>query len=185
MKFLIVGLGNIGGEYEGTRHNIGFETIDAIIKDNNLEEAIERLVIYSNYKYKGKQVYLIKPTTYMNNSGRAVKYWREKLNIPLSNILIITDDISLPLGKLRLRAKGSSSGHNGLKSIEEHLNTQTYNRLKIGIGNSFTKGKQDLYVLGKFNSQEQKEIPFIINKSVEISLSFVFNGLVNTMNKYN
>ncbi len=185
MKYLIVGLGNIGEKYKQARHNIGFEVIDSIIEHQDIEEIVERYAIYSNFKYKGKYINLIKPTTYMNNSGKAVKYWKDKLNIPLDNLLIITDDIALPFGKLRLKSKGSSAGHNGLKSIEQYLSTQSYNRLKIGIGDNYPRGKQDIYVLGKFNRNEEKEIPFIINDAAEISLSFIFNGLVNTMNKYN
>lgn len=185
MKYLIAGLGNIGEKYQKTRHNIGFEVINSIIKDQNIEEEIEKYAICSNFKYKGKYIYLIKPTTFMNNSGKAIRYWKDKLNIPFDNILIITDDLALPFGKIRLRSKGSSAGHNGLKSIEQYLGTQSYNRLKIGIGDDFHKGKQDIYVLSNFNSKEEKEIPFIINSASEITLSFVFNGLVNTMNKYN
>ncbi len=185
MKFLIIGLGNPGEQYLGTRHNIGADILDMIAKKNNITTSIERYSIYYIFKYKGKNIHCIQPTTYMNNSGKAVKYWVDTLKIKKENILVITDDISLPFGKLRLRPKGSSAGHNGLKSIEDSLKSPDYPRLKVGIGDNYYKGRQSIYVLEKFNKKEEKEIPFIMENAYDIIQSFTFEGTKNTMNKFN
>ncbi|MFN8238883.1 MAG: aminoacyl-tRNA hydrolase [Chitinophagales bacterium] len=184
-KFLIIGLGNIGKEYEHTRHNIGFDVADTLCKELNGSFELGRLVLYAKVLYKGKQLHVIKPTTYMNLSGKAIKYWMNELKIPIENTFTIVDDLALPFGTLRVRAKGSSAGHNGLKSIEEELLTQDYPRLRFGIGSDFAKGKQVEYVLGKWKPEQDVELPLRINVAVEIIKSFCTIGLVNTMNSFN
>ncbi|MBK9329073.1 MAG: aminoacyl-tRNA hydrolase [Sphingobacteriales bacterium] len=184
-KFLIIGLGNIGKEYEHSRHNIGFDAADAFCKDFNGTFELGRLAMYAIVLYKGKQLHIIKPTTYMNLSGKAVMYWMNELKIPVENIFIISDDLALPFGTLRVRGKGSSAGHNGLKSIEDELMTQDYPRLKFGIGNDFPKGRQVEHVLGKWNPEQAVELPLRINVAVEIIKSFCTIGLANTMNSFN
>ncbi len=185
MKFLLVGLGNIGNKYAGTRHNIGFEVIDHIAQEKDISLSLETLGEIGQCKHKGKQVYLLKPNTYMNLSGKSVRYWMQKHKIPLENILILVDDIHLPLGKLRLRTKGKDAGHNGLKDIEAKLATQSYARLKIGIGDDFGKGQQVKYVLGKWTQKEIEELQFTIPNAGEMALSFVGIGAKYTMDKFN
>lgn len=184
-KYLIIGLGNIGKEYEHTRHNIGFDVADALCKDFDGTFELGRLAMYAKVLYKGKQLHIIKPTTYMNLSGKAIKYWMNELKIPMENTFTIVDDLALPFGTLRVRGKGSSAGHNGLKSIEEELLSQDYPRLKFGIGNDFSKGRQVEYVLGKWNAEQGIELPLRINVAVEIIKSFCTIGLANTMNSFN
>lgn len=185
MKFLIAGLGNIGSEYEHTRHNIGFDVLDALVKKHNGQFATDRLAMYAKLSVRGKQVHCIKPTTFMNLSGKSVLYWMTKLNIPVEHILVITDDLSLPLCRLRLRGKGSDAGHNGLKSIQESLNTDQYPRLRFGIGNQFAKGTQVQFVLGKWDAEEADAV----NSGIELAVSsveqFVLEGIERTMNKVN
>ncbi|MEY5040992.1 MAG: hypothetical protein RLZZ414_531, partial [Bacteroidota bacterium] len=159
MKYLIVGLGNIGQEYTETRHNIGFKILDAFAKASNIFFTQDRFGQTTQFKYKGRTLILLKPDTYMNLSGKAVQFWMQKENIPISNILIITDDLSLPFGKLRIRTKGSDGGHNGLKNIIECLQTNEFPRLRFGIANDFDKGKQINYVLGNWNSNELEIMP--------------------------
>ncbi len=185
MKYLIAGLGNIGPEYELTRHNIGFLTVDQLADKNGTDFVTNRLAYTADFRHKGKSIYVIKPTTYMNLSGKAVNYWMKELKIPLENVLIITDDIALPYGKLRLRPKGSHGGHNGLRNIEETLGTQEFARLRFGVGGDFPKGKQIDYVLGNFNKNEFAEIALHIDKTCEIALSFCTAGIQQTMNQYN
>lgn len=185
MKYLIAGLGNIGNEYDSTRHNIGFMVLDSLAKDKDLKFEQDRLVFKTSFRFKGKEFHLIKPTTYMNLSGKAVKYWMDKLKIPKENILVITDDISLPTGKLRLKPKGSAGGHNGLKNIEELLQTNVYARLKFGVGDDFPKGRQADYVLGKFPEKEMIDVDLSIGKAKEVITSFALQGVPNTMNQYN
>jgi PTH1 family peptidyl-tRNA hydrolase len=185
MKYLIAGLGNIGPEYTLTRHNIGFQVLDCLAIQRNIQFQPDRLAFYCSSKYKGKQVHLIKPTTYMNLSGKAVRYWLDKLKIPTENLLIVVDDLALPFGKLRLRSQGSNAGHNGLKSIEACLNTQNYPRLKFGIGNSFAKDQQVNYVLSTFNQAEMASIPLLIEQACEIIDSFYTIGISQTMTRYN
>jgi PTH1 family peptidyl-tRNA hydrolase len=184
LKYLIVGLGNIGIEYELTRHNIGFTVADYIAEKQNSSFASGKNANFASVKYKGRQINIIKPTTYMNLSGKAVNYWMQFLNVPKENLLVITDDIALPFEKLRLRQKGSSAGHNGLKSIEEVLG-QDYPRLRIGIGNDFYKGQQADYVLSRFSKEEISALPFLVPKAAEVVLSFCSLGIERTMTLYN
>ncbi|WP_312090360.1 aminoacyl-tRNA hydrolase [Chryseobacterium sp.] len=185
MKYLIVGLGNKGTEYENTRHNIGFKVADKIAE--NLEAPFNSTNFgwMAEGKYKGRKVLVLKPDTYMNLSGNAVKYWMQKENIPMENILVITDDLVLPFGTLRMKMKGSDAGHNGLKNIQEVLQSQNYARLRFGISAEFAEGKQVDYVLGVWNSEESEKLPERIDKFAKASLSFVFAGINNTMSSFN
>jgi PTH1 family peptidyl-tRNA hydrolase len=185
MKFLIVGLGNIGPEYANTRHNIGFNIADELVA--GLEGSFEllRLAYYAEVSYKGKKLHVIKPTTFMNLSGKAVNYWMKELKIAPENVLVLVDDLALPLGKLRMKLQGSSAGHNGLKSIEEVCGGQNYARLRFGISDNFRKGMQAEYVLGPFDKDEQKELPTLINRGVTMIKSFVTIGPSQTMTLFN
>jgi peptidyl-tRNA hydrolase, PTH1 family len=185
MKYLIVGLGNIGAEYEHTRHNIGFDVADAFVAKHGGTFKSDRLADVAECKWKGRIFVVVKPTTYMNLSGKTVKYWMDKEKIPLENIFVIVDELALPLDKLRLRPGGSDAGHNGLKSIQELLGTNQYPRLRFGIGNDFPKGTQVDFVLGKWKPEEWKVIVPKIEKCVEIIESFATIGIERTMNKYN
>jgi PTH1 family peptidyl-tRNA hydrolase len=185
MKYLIIGLGNIGHEYELTRHNIGFQVVDQLAVAHRAKFQIDRLALFTSFTYKGRSLNFIKPTTYMNNSGKAVQYWLTKLKIPIENSLTIVDDLALPFAKLRLRAQGSSAGHNGLKSMELHLKTQHYPRLRFGIGNDFSKGQQANYVLSPFSSQELELLTTPLSQACEIILSFCTIGITKTMEQYN
>lgn len=184
-KFLIVGLGNIGTEYAGTRHNIGFDVVDAFVQKHLGNFSADRLADVAEIKWKGKVFICVKPSTYMNLSGKAVKYWLDKEKIPLENLLIVVDELALPLNKLRLRGTGSAGGHNGLKSIEEFLQTDKYPKLRFGIGNDYPKGRQVDYVLGKWNEQELPVVKKKIVKCVELIETFAQNGLAFTMNQFN
>jgi PTH1 family peptidyl-tRNA hydrolase len=183
MKYIIAGLGNPGPTYENTRHNIGFKIVDALASTILFSQ--ERFALRAELKYKGRQVILIKPQTFMNLSGKAIKYWLEKEKIDIENLLVITDDIMLPFGKIRLRPKGSHGGHNGLRNIEEELQTQNYPRLRFGIGNNFPKGKQVDYVLGQWSSEELNVLPEKIEKAKQCVLDFVFLGIDRAMNLHN
>jgi PTH1 family peptidyl-tRNA hydrolase len=185
MKYLIVGLGNPGPEYELTRHNIGFLTLDRLADQHDVSFRTERLAETADLKYKGRQIFLIKPSTYMNRSGKAVNYWMQQLKVSVENCLIITDDIALPFGKLRMRAKGSSAGHNGLKDIENVLGGNQYPRLRFGVGNDFSKGGQVDYVLGRFPDQELEMLPERMDKAADMILSFCTIGINRTMSQYN
>ncbi|MHB9147394.1 MAG: aminoacyl-tRNA hydrolase [Candidatus Amoebophilus sp.] len=185
MKYLIIGLGNIGHEYELTRHNIGFQVLDQLAAGHQIKFQIDRLALITSFSYKGRSLYLIKPTTYMNLSGKAAQYWINKLKIPIENTLTIVDDLALPFGKLRLRPQGSSAGHNGLKSLEEYLKTQAYPRLRFGIGNDFAKGQQANYVLARFSDQELSLLASPINHACEIIKSFSTLGITRTMEQCN
>lgn len=185
MKYLIAGLGNPGAEYDGTRHNIGFDVLDKLASKHDLTFSLDRHAEYTLLKHRGRQYHLIKPTTYMNLSGKAVNYWLTKLSLSPKNLLVVMDDIALPLGKLRLRPNGSDAGHNGLKSIEEQLNTKNYPRLRFGIGDDFHKGQQVDYVLGKWSGNELKLIKPKIELAGEIIVNFGFLGIQRTMNQYN
>src|SRR4051812_9331802 len=176
MKYLIVGLGNIGAEYENTRHNIGFDVVDAFVKKHEGTFKAERLADVAECKWKGRTFVVIKPTTYMNLSGKAVKYWMDKEKIPLENIFVILDDLALPVEKVRIRPGGSDAGHNGLTSIQELLGTNQYPRLRFGVGNNFPKGKQVEFVLGKWSGAEWPIVLEKMNKSVEIIESFATIG---------
>ena len=184
-KYLIVGLGNIGDEYANTRHNIGFKALDFIAKENNLKFTSDRLADIAEFKFKGKILVLVKPSTYMNLSGKAVNYWLQACKISKENLLVITDDIALPFGTLRMKGKGSDGGHNGLKNIQETLLSPEYARLRIGVGNEFSKGKQVDYVLGKWNDDEEKLLPERLSKIQETIKSFAAIGLQLTMTNYN
>ncbi len=185
MKFLIVGLGNIGDEYADTRHNIGFNIADALARSAEAFFYSGRLADKCEFRFRGKTVILIKPTTYMNLSGKAVNYWLQHEKIPAENLLIVTDDIALPFGTIRIRSKGSDGGHNGLTSVIESLNTTVFARLRFGIGNEFFKGGQVDYVLGEWNTEERKLLHERIGKSVETIKSFISIGLARTMNAFN
>lgn len=184
-KFLIVGLGNIGEEYAGTRHNIGFKILNHLAEIKDLSFETVKLADKSTYRLKGKQFVLIKPTTFMNRSGKAVRYWALKENIPLENILILTDELHLPFGTLRLRGKGSDGGHNGLKDIEAHLNTPNYARLRFGVGQGIKPMNQVQFVLGKWNKDEENTLNERLTICVELVLSFGLIGLQKTMNQFN
>jgi len=184
-KFLIVGLGNIGSEYKNTRHNIGFDVLDFLAKEEGVSFSEGRLADVAQLKIKGKPIVLIKPTTYMNLSGKAVNYWLQQEKINLENLLVIVDELALPLGKLRINPKGSDGGHNGLRNIQETLNTTNYNRLRFGIGNQFSKGKQVDFVLGKWTDEEQKQLQERIKIASDAIKSFAFIGLERTMNSFN
>lgn len=185
MKYLIVGLGNIGEEYRHTRHNIGFDVADAFVKKHEGTFDLDRLADVATCKWKGKTFVVIKPTTYMNLSGKAVKYWMDKEKIPVENVLVIMDELALPLEVLRLRAGGSDAGHNGLKSIQELIGTNQYPRLRFGIGNNYPKGKQVDFVLGKWTAKEEPLVLQKIDKCVEIIESFATTGIQRTMNTFN
>ena len=181
MKYLITGLGNIGYEYDGTRHNIGFEVLDFLCKNLNGEWKGNHHGDLAEVKFKGRTLILLKPNTYMNLSGKAIRYWLQKEKILLENSLTVLDDLNLDFGKQRLRPKGSDGGHNGLKSIQELLGTDAYPRLRIGIGSSFSKGKQVNFVLGKWSEDEKAEIPRILEKAEEVIKTFVTLGLDRAM----
>lgn len=185
MKYLIVGLGNIGPEYHETRHNIGFMTVDALAEANNLTFKDGRYGFTTTLSVKGRQLILLKPSTFMNLSGNAVRYWMQKENIPLENTLIVVDDLSLELGSLRLKGKGSDAGHNGLKHIAATLGTQNYARLRFGIGNDFPKGGQVDFVLGHFSQEEKTYLKERIELAGEIIKSFCLAGIDITMNQFN
>ena len=185
MKYLIVGLGNIGNEYDGTRHNIGFSVLDALAKASNVIFEDKRYGFVGSMSVKGQQLILLKPSTYMNLSGNAVRYWMNKENIPVERTLIIVDDLALPLGALRMKPSGSDAGHNGLKHIAATLGTQAYPRLRFGIGNDFPKGGQVDFVLGKFSLEEQEKLKERIELAGEMIKSFCLAGINITMNQFN
>jgi len=184
-KFLIVGLGNIGVEYVNTRHNIGFKIVDYIAKKEGTSFQTAKLGDIAEYKTKGRTLLLLKPNTYMNLSGKAVKYWMEKENIAKENVLVITDDLNLSFGTIRIKSKGSDGGHNGLKNIQLLLNTSEYPRFRFGISDQFKKGQQVDYVLGEWNDDEKSKLPERYEIASEIVNSFALAGLSNTMNEFN
>lgn len=185
MKYLIVGLGNKGEEYTETRHNVGFKVAEKIAAEMDAPFKSANFGLIAEGKYKGRKVFVLKPDTYMNLSGNAVRFWMQKEHIPLENLLIITDDLALPFGTLRMRGKGSDAGHNGLKSINEQLQTQNYARIRFGISADFSEGQQVDYVLGKWNEEELKTLQERIGLFAKASLSFVFAGIQNTMSAFN
>jgi PTH1 family peptidyl-tRNA hydrolase len=185
MKYLIVGLGNIGREYEYTRHNIGFRVLDALSKASNIVFADRRYGFVAEMKIKGRTLILLKPSTYMNLSGNAVRYWMNQEKVSIEKVLVVVDDLALPFGFLRLKGKGSDAGHNGLKHIQSILNAQEYARLRFGIGNDFPRGGQVDYVLEDFSDEEEKELPAKLETCGEIIKSFCLAGIQNTMNQYN
>src|SRR6056300_1430093 len=184
-KFLIVGLGNIGSEYENTRHNVGFKILDDLAKQQTCEWELKKLAYHTLLRKKGKQFILIKPTTFMNRSGKAVRHWSLKENIPLENILILTDELHLPFGTIRIKTKGSPAGHNGLKDIESQLNTPHYARMRFGIGQEQKAFDQVKFVLDPWDANEQEALPERIELCVEAIFSFGLEGIQNTMNRFN
>ena len=185
MKFLIVGLGNPGAEYSETRHNIGFKVVEKLVAELGGVFAISKLAERAEVKIKGRILIVIKPTTYMNLSGKSVNYWMQTEKIPVENLVVITDDIALPFGKLRMKGKGSDGGHNGLKDIQATLNTQEYTRLRFGVGSDFAKGRQADYVLGKWTKEENLDLPARIDVATEFIKSFTTIGLEMTMTNWN
>lgn len=185
MKYLIAGLGNIGAEYSNTRHNIGFVVADALVKELKGEFKVEKLASVARVKYKGRTLVVIKPTTYMNLSGKSVKYWLEKENIPLNHLLLVLDDIALPTGSLRMKARGGDAGHNGITDCILKLNTVEFPRLRIGIGDDFPKGYQADYVLGQWTRSEESIMIPRIEVATEMIKSFTTIGIELTMTKYN
>ena len=185
MKYLIAGMGNPGPKYELTRHNIGFLILDQLANKYNEEFLSNRLTLKSQLKYKGRTIHLIKPTTFVNQSGKAVNYWMKELKMPVENLLVITDDISLPFGRIRMRAKGSSGGHNGLVSIESALSTSAYARTRFGIGSDFSKGRQVDHVLSNFTKEEFSALPELMDKACDMIHSFCTVGVERTMSRFN
>jgi peptidyl-tRNA hydrolase, PTH1 family len=185
MKYLLAGLGNIGPEYANTRHNIGFKVLDYLAGQSGIFFSPDRYGDIATYKHKGRTFILLKPSTYMNLSGKAVSYWMQKEKIEPENIFVITDDLALPFGKIRIRAKGSDGGHNGLKNITEVLGTADYARLRFGIGDEFQKGQQVNYVLSPWSETEMKTLPDRIKTAADACVSFGMSGLANTMNEFN
>ena len=185
MKFLIAGLGNTGEAYSATRHNIGFDIADAVAEQAGVEFELGRHALTANFKYRGKHLHLIKPTTHMNHSGKAIRYWLRALKIPIENLFVIVDDISLPLGKIRIRASGSDGGHNGLLSIMQMLETKNFARLRFGIGDEFPKGQQVNYVLGEWDKKELEVLPELVENATKAIKSFCMVGIERTMNLYN
>ena len=185
MKYLIACLGNIGAEYDETRHNIGFKIADRLAKDLEASFATGRLAQTAEMKFKGKTLLVIKPTTYMNLSGKAVKYWLQQEKIPVENLLVVNDDIALPLGALRLKKQGADGGHNGLTDIIEKLGTNVFCRLRFGLGDDYPKGRQVDFVLGKWKASEQPIVDQRVDVAVEVIKSFVTQGPDRTMNQYN
>ncbi len=185
MQYLIVGLGNIGSEYQHTRHNIGFDVLDNLAKDAGVRFSDQRYGALGEMKIKGQTLTLLKPSTYMNLSGSAVRYWMQQKKVPLENVLIIVDDLALPFGSLRLKPEGSDAGHNGLKHIQETLGTAKYSRLRFGIGNDFPKGRQIEYVLSGWTPEQLETLPERIDLAGKIIQSFCLSGIQRTMNDFN
>lgn len=185
MKFLIAGLGNIGPEYAFTRHNVGFMVLDRLAAQHDFKFSFEKLAFVAEWKFKGRQFYFIKPTTYMNLSGKAIRYYMEHFKIAPENLLVVVDELQLPYGTLRIKPKGSHGGHNGLKNIEELLPGSAYARLRFGIGNNFPRGRQVDYVLKSFSSDEMTELPIFLDRAGEMVISFCTLGIQATMNNYN
>lgn len=185
MKYLITGLGNIGSEYWGTRHNVGFRVVNKLVEDAGTGFTEERYGAIARMRVKNRELVVLKPNTFMNLSGNAVRYWLQKENIPVENLLVVVDDLALPFGTLRLKPQGSDAGHNGLKNIAQVLGTQAYSRLRFGIGNDFPRGGQIDYVLGKFPPEELQQMPEILEQAEEIIKSFCLAGIQITMNQFN
>ncbi|WP_041383964.1 aminoacyl-tRNA hydrolase [Polaribacter sp. MED152] len=184
-KKLIVGLGNIGDKYTNTRHNIGFKILDEVAEEHNVSFETEKLGDIASYRFKGRTFILLKPSTFMNLSGKAVKYWMDKEKISIENILVVTDDLNIDFGTIRLKAKGSDGGHNGLKDIQEKLCTNKYPRFRFGVGANYSKGRQVDYVLGEWNKEETSLLIERLPLSAKVITSFGTDGLANTMNNYN
>lgn len=185
MKYLIAGLGNIGPEYAFTRHNAGFMVLDRLAAEHNFSFSFEKLAFVADWKFKGRQIHFIKPTTFMNLSGKSIKYYMDLYKVPLENVLVVVDELQLDYGVLRIKPKGSHGGHNGLKHIEEILGTTEYPRLRFGIGNNFPRGRQVDYVLKAFSSEEMSGLPLILDRAGDMVVSFCTLGIQSTMNNYN
>lgn len=184
-KYLIVGLGNVGSEYEGTRHNAGFMVVDALAREGEARWTLERHAYRTEVRHKGRSLVLIKPTTYMNLSGKAVKYWLQAEKIELANLMVAVDDIALDPGIIRIKKQGASGGHNGLADIELALGTQAYNRLRVGVGSNFSRGRQIDYVLGSFSDSERTAVEAAVGTAIEAIRCFITQGIDRTMNLYN
>lgn len=184
MKYLIAGLGNMGAEYDHTRHNVGFEVVDALAEEFGVSFKNDQLGDIAEFKYRGRTVMLLKPSTYMNRSGKAVRYWLQKKKIEVENLLVVVDDLNLEFGKVRLRGKGSDGGHNGLKDINQTIGSN-YARLRFGIGSDFPRGRQVDYVLGEWSGEEKEQLPELRQRATEMCKSFVAIGLAHTMNQFN
>ena len=184
-KLLIVGLGNIGEQYDNTRHNIGFKIVDELAKDKEVKFETVKLGDCCEFRHKGKKFIMLKPSTYMNLSGKAIKYWMQQEKITIDNLLVVTDDINIDFGTIRIKAKGSDGGHNGMKDIQEKLGTTKYPRFRFGVGSGFSKGKQVDYVLGKWSADEESQLIERLPVATKAILSFGTDGLNNTMNNYN
>lgn len=181
MKYLIVGLGNIGDEYTNTRHNAGFTVVDEFAKTLNATFSVDRYASVACASFKGRQLVMIKPSTYMNLSGKAVHYWMQKEKISIENVMVIVDDLALPFGQLRMKAKGSAGGHNGLKNIQELLGSENYPRLRFGVGNNFSKGQQVDFVLGEWTKEEKEQIPTIAEKAISALQMYITLGVEKAM----
>jgi PTH1 family peptidyl-tRNA hydrolase len=185
MKYLIVGLGNMGPDYDGTRHNVGFDVVDFLAEQHNVSFKNDMLGDLAEIKHKGRTLVLLKPSTYMNRSGKAVNYWLQKKKIKNSNLLVVLDDLNLPFGRIKIKPKGKNGGHNGLKDIDQMLGGNLYARLRVGIGSEFHKGQQVNYVLGKWSKEEEAGLKDIIKSSADAALSFAAIGINFTMNEFN
>ncbi len=185
MKYLIVGLGNIGPEYALTRHNVGFMVLDRLAAQHDFKFTLQKLAYTAELKYKGRQIYFIKPTTYMNLSGKALRYYMDAFKVPIENVLVITDEIQLPQGKIRIKPKGSHGGHNGLRNIEELLGTQEFIRMRFGVGSDFPHGQQVKYVLSNFPEDSFEELLIDLDRAGDAVLSFCTLGIQSTMNNFN
>ncbi|KOS08378.1 peptidyl-tRNA hydrolase [Flavobacterium akiainvivens] len=184
-KYLIAGLGNPGAEYVNTRHNIGFKVLDRLAQQESISFETAKLGAVAEYKLKGRTLFLLKPNTYMNLSGKAIKYWLDKENIPVENLLVVTDDLNIPFGTIRLKGKGSDGGHNGLKSIQQTLNSADYPRFRFGISDEFKKGQQVNYVLGEWDENEKAKLGERLDKSVDAIKEFALGGIANAMSTFN
>ncbi|NNF35404.1 MAG: aminoacyl-tRNA hydrolase [Saprospiraceae bacterium] len=185
MKYLIIGLGNMHPDYDDTRHNIGFDVVDVMAEEAGAAWKLSQLGAVTQIKHRGRTLVLLKPSTYMNRSGKSVRYWMTKEKVPVDRIMVVVDDIHIEYGTLRMRGKGSDGGHNGLKDIQQHLGGNKYPRLKVGIGGDFYKGQQVDYVLGKWTSEERDKLPGILKKAGDAVKSFAAIGLGHTMSQYN
>ncbi len=185
MNYLVVGIGNIGAEYEGTRHNVGFSVLDAWAQASNISFSTRRYGSVAEISFKGHKFTLLKPSTYVNLSGTAVRFWMQKCKIPVENLIVVVDDLALPFGTLRLRKQGSAGGHHGLESIDDYIDTNAYARLRLGIGNGFPRGGQVDYVLGHWTEDEKRDLPEILDKAVEAVKAFGTEGIERAMNRFN
>ena len=185
MKYLIAGLGNMHPEYDDTRHNIGFDVLDVMAEEAGIPWKLSHLGALAELKFRGRKLILLKPSTFMNRSGKSVKYWMDREKIPIDRLMVVADDIHLPYGTIRIRPKGSDGGHNGLRDVQNHLNTTNYPRMKLGIGNAFYPGQQSDYVLGKWSADERQLMPDILQKAGDGIRAFTISGIEQAMTRYN